>query len=346
MYNVPINCSLQKDIVTFSLILPYLFFLSVTILLLSHMKVILSFVCLSRPFLVICSFYFLICSLLLFLSQFEQTRQQLLESLIKEEIGHVQRKIANTVATHAKLTSWPALMQGIIELSSSTNYKHHDLALFLLDKLAENIGTVLLNNIDLVFNIIIPFLSETNNLQTRILGAQAFCSVLHEIPLGNTILHNALQLLPPIIISAINNSDDLLLQDLLSSICRLVKEKTEFFILSWESLFSCIQTLCESADLDNGTQVIGLEIIVILLTNKKSSFCSTIKSRKDCLHLCMKLMIVVDEDDVSIFSRTRPISEGEIIYSVNCMRKLIHCCYLYLVLYILKILNDLNYRFE
>ena len=269
----------------------------------------------------------------------------MLESLIKEEIGHVQRKIANTVATHAKLTSWPALMQGIIELSSSTNYKHHDLALFLLDKLAENIGTVLLSNIDLVFNIIIPFLSETNNLQTRILGAQAFCSVLHEIPLGNTILHNALQLLPPIIISAINNSDDLLLQDLLSSICRLVKEKTEFFVLSWESLFSCIQTLCESADLDNGTQVIGLEIIVILLTNKKSSFCSTIKSRKDCLHLCMKLMIVVDEDDVSIFSRTRPISEGEIIYSLNCMRKLIHYCCLYLVLCILKIL-DLNYRIE
>ena len=167
-----------------------------------------------------------------------------------------------------------------------------------------------------------------------------------EIPLGNTILHNALQLLPPIIISAINNSDDLLLQDLLSSICRLVKEKTEFFVLSWESLFSCIQTLCESADLDNGTQVIGLEIIVILLTNKKSSFCSTIKSRKDCLHLCMKLMIVVDEDDVSIFSRTRPISEGEIIYSLNCMRKLIYCCYLYLVLCILKILDYLNDRIE
>ena len=270
----------------------------------------------------------------------------MLESLIKEEIGHVQRKIANTVATHAKLTSWPALMQGIIELSSSTNYKHHDLALFLLDKLAENIGTVLLNNIDLVFNIIIPFLSESNNLQTRILGAQAFCSVLHEIPLGNTILHNALQLLPPIIISAINNSDDLLLQDLLSSICRLVKEKTEFFVLSWESLFSCIQTLCESADLDNGTQVIGLEIIVILLTNKKSSFCSTIKSRKDCLHLCMKLMIVVDEDDVSIFSRTRPISEGEILYSLNYMRKLVYHCYLYFVLYILKVLDYLNDRIE
>ena len=105
----------------------------------------------------------------------------MLESLIKEEIGHLQRKIANTVATHAKLSPWPALMQGVVQLSSSGNTKHNELCLFLLDRLAENIGSLLVSNLDTVMNIILPFLKEHNTLQTRSYAAQALSSLLFGI---------------------------------------------------------------------------------------------------------------------------------------------------------------------
>lgn len=202
-------------------------------------------------------------------------------------------------------------MQGVIELSSSTNTKHHDLALFLLDKLAENIGNVLLNNIDLVMNIILRFLSENNCLQTRVLGVQALCSVLYEIPTGNILIYNSLQLISSIIITAINELEDFFLQDMLQSICRLAKEKIGFFISSWEHIFSCIQLLCHKKELDNGVKVIGLEINIIFMTYKNNSFSSTIKSRKDCLHLCMELLTVVSDEDDSISSTLRPESEGK-----------------------------------
>ena len=242
--------------------------------------------------------------------QFEFIRSQLLQSLAKEEIGHIQRKIANTVATHARLAQWPQLMDGIILLSSSINVKNHDLCLYLLDQLAENIGTILISNLDLVMNIILPLLGENNSIQTRTLAAQALGSVLFEIPMGNVLIFDSLRNIPHIIKAIMEAQEDLLLQDLLSNLFRLTKEKSELFVNSWELLFLILHTLCVDENLESGSKVLGLEILIALITSK-SSFCSTIQSRKDVLLLCMKLMTAVEEEDEAISSTKRPQSEGE-----------------------------------
>ena len=239
-------------------------------------------------------------------------RNQLLESLIKEELGHVQRKIANTVAAHATLSPWPALMKGIVQLSSSATIKHHALCLFLLDKLAENIGSVLISNLDHIMRIILPFLLENNELNNRILGAQALCSVLFEVQTITPNLCDSLQLLPPIILRAVAQQEDLLLQDMLQNMSRLSNEKPELFISSWNLLFQSIQTLCESEEIEGGSKVCALQIMITLITSNKSSFCSVESSRRECLRLCIRLMTAVDEDDEAVCSHTRPESEGEL----------------------------------
>lgn len=230
---------------------------------------------------------------------------------MNENIDHLQRKIANTIASHAKLSIWPALMQGIVQLSQSANMKHHELCLFLLDKLAENIGPLLISNLDLIMNIILPFLLEKNFLRIRIFATQALCSVLFEVPDINKNLCDFLNHIPSIIMKGVEEDiDESLLQDMLGNICRLAKEKSEFFFNSWEQLFSAIFILCGDDRIVGGSRVIALDIVITLLTSKKSSFCSTEKSRKDSLHLCMKLMTAVEDDDDAISSKTRPESEG------------------------------------
>jgi hypothetical protein len=247
--------------------------------------------------------------------QYYHIRNQLLESLIKEEIGHVQRKIADTVAAHAILSEWNELMQGVVQLSISQNKKHHELCLFLLDKLAEYVGSYLILHIDAISGIIIPFLSD-NDIQIQAYAVQALCSLLHEISSDNTstnpntsILYHSLQQIPNIVIKIIEKQEDLILYDMLKAVCRLSKERSELFSQSCEQLFSSLQSLCMHDDMDGSTKIIGLEIYIDLLASRKSAIYSTPKNRMECLQLCMRLMTTVDEDDDAISLPTRPESE-------------------------------------
>ena len=229
---------------------------------------------------------------------------------MKEEIGHLQRTIANTVATHAKLSSWPALMEGVLQLASSANVKHHELCLFLIDKLAENVGPLLVANLEVIMKTIQPFLAESNGLQVRGLAAQALCSMLYELTESTPALCQSLVPVPSIISQAAREGEDVLLQDVLSSVSRLTKQRPALFKKSWLSFFQTIQYLCDNK-VEGGCQVIALTIMVKMIISGRSSFCSTKATRKECLHLIMRLLTAVDEDDNSISSPTRPESEGE-----------------------------------
>jgi hypothetical protein len=225
--------------------------------------------------------------------QYYYIRNQLLESLIKEEIGHVQRKIADTVAAHAILSEWNELMQGVVQLSISESKKHHELCLFLLDKLAEYVGSYLILHIDAISGIIIPFLSD-NDIQIQAYAVQALCSLLHEINsdnsanLNTSILYHSLQQIPNIIIKIIEKQEDLILYDMLKAVCRLSKEKSELFSQSSEQFFFSLQSLCTDDNMEGSTKTIGLEIYIDLLTSKKSVIFSTSKNRMECLQLCMR----------------------------------------------------------
>jgi hypothetical protein len=241
---------------------------------------------------------------------------------MKEEVPHLQRTIANTVATHAKLSAWPALMQGILQLSSSANIKHHELCLFLIDKLAENVGPLLVSNLQVIMNVILPFLDEKNGLQVRGLAAQALCSMLFEVTEVTPALCKALVPVPSIIMQAVKEGEDIILQDVLSSVSRLSKQKPAFFEEAWLPLFQAIQHICDNI-VEGGCQVMALTIMVKLIDHESSDFCSTETTRKECLHLIMRLLTAVDEDDNSISAPTRPASEGEtlnVIYSSSFAR--------------------------
>ena len=247
-------------------------------------------------------------------------------------MGHVQRKIANTVATHATLSPWPALMEGIVQLSSSATTKHHALCLFLLDKLAENIGSILVSNLDTIMRIILPFLLENNELNNRILAAQALCSVLFEVQTLTPNLCDSLKYLPPIILHAVAEHEDLLLQDMLQNMSRLSTERPELFINSWDILFQAIQILCENQDIEGGSKVCALQIMITLITAKKSSFCSVESSRRECLRLCIRLMTAVDEDDDTVSSHSRPESEGTVLYCTTALYCTVFSCDYYFLL--------------
>lgn len=203
-------------------------------------------------------------------------------------------------------------MEGIVQLSSSATTKHHALCLFLLDKLAENIGSILISNLDTIMGIILPFLHEKNELNNRILAAQALCSVLFEVQTLTPNLCDSLKLLPPIILQAVAEHEDLLLQDMLQNMSRLSNERPELFINSWDTMFRAIQILCENPDIEGGSKVCALQVMITLITAKKSSFCSIDSSRRECLRLCIRLMTAVDEDDEAVSSHSRPESEGTV----------------------------------
>ena len=229
---------------------------------------------------------------------------------MKEEVGHLQRTIANTVATHAKLSSWPALMEGVLQLASSTNTKHHELCLFLIDKLAENVGPLLVANLEVIMKTIQPFLGESNTLQVRGLAAQALCSMLYELPEVTPDLCQSLVPVPSIISQAATEDEDGLLQDVLASVSRLSIQTPALFKKSWLSFFQAIQYICDNK-VEGGCQVIALTIMIKLISDGRSTFSSTKETRKECLHLIMRLLTAVEEDDNSISSRTRPASEGK-----------------------------------
>jgi hypothetical protein len=201
--------------------------------------------------------------------------------MIKEQTAHIQRKIADTVGAHVKISEWPELMAGIIHLSQSSIVKQQELCLFLIDKLAEYVGPFLVSNLDVVSTIILPFLSETQTIKTRTYAVQALCSVLSELPEGNFNLSDSLLQVPPIILKAIESEEDDILQSMLQFITRLTKEKAEIFISSWMPLFSSLQSVCMCNTLEGTTKVVALEIIVYLITSRKAEFCSNTSSRTE-----------------------------------------------------------------
>lgn len=219
-------------------------------------------------------------------------------------------------------------MEGVMQLSVSSDVKHNELCLYLLDKLAEHVGSYLVANLTVVGNIILPFLQGNNGVKIRTYAVQAVCSILHELPENATknyensssnnnstansnssgdnginnamtkVLVNSLQHISDIINNSINSNegtnDEAYVHDMLVCINRLSKNKNEFFVLSWEGFFQSIIALCNSSEVEINSKILALEIWINLLTgDNSSSYCSNENSRKECLMVSNYLPLFV-----------------------------------------------------
>ena len=246
----------------------------------------------------------------------EHVRTLILECLMRETVGHVQRKIANLAASHAKLSPWPALMKGVVQLSQSSEFRHNELSLFLVDKLAEYIPEVLKKELSTVGNIIEPFLvGSRGDMKTRAVACQALCSVVFEMSAadGETGQEfcRGVNRVAEFLVAALAAGEEQLLQDVLTSLQQISKERSQLLHSSFVPLCEVCTAICHADPntIEGGTKVLALGIIIDLHSLQQSASFATPATRTNCLLLCMKLLTQVDDEDDTVSSCTRP--EGE-----------------------------------
>jgi len=111
-------------------------------------------------------------------------RDVMLRSLLSEPVPHVRRKIANTVAAHAKLSPWPELLAVVQQLAQpAAQETSRLLSMFLLDQLAEQIGDYLVGHMGTLWAIIAPVLAGESGeaLVSAAAAGCSLCSMLTEV---------------------------------------------------------------------------------------------------------------------------------------------------------------------
>ena len=232
---------------------------------------------------------------------------------------HVRLMLCNTTAAVAGLDSnWPELIYYIQTQLTGPNSPDSRVCLFLLEKLAEHVGRLLVSNLEPVLQWIDRFLGEAVALDgaTRSAAALALFSLLYEIPtsLADSVavpLEHGLS----VIRLNIETGEDTLASDLLTAVLKLSEERPWAFRGVWRQLLDLTVLLCQapadSDKVDSDMKVSALQIATNMLTNSQSAaLCSTPETRAAFLNIAMSFTASVEEEYDSNFFFRRNEDDG------------------------------------
>lgn len=242
--------------------------------------------------------------------EYSQCRVKLLHALMNEPLAFIQRKIIDLIAVHAKLDQWPELMDSIVQMHSSGEAKWQEISLLTLEKLAEHVGPFLVANLGPTLSIISSGL-DSPKLDTRNAAALALCSLVMELNDFDEAVVSSFSRVVAILRANAEAENDSNLQDLFTSLSRVLESKAVLFTGIWGSIFELSSLICQSPDLQDLTKISALDLCMSLLRNSTSKkFCSNAESRQAFLRLAMSAMLQVEDDDGGVAFFTRPDSSS------------------------------------
>lgn len=265
--------------------------------------------------------------------EFSACRAQLLSAFVADsENTHIRRIMANAMAAVAGVESnWPELMTHLhMQLSSAdTSPKSLQVCLFLLNKLAEHIGPLLVANFDQVMYLITASLLETSSIKaaptdiyTRAAAALSLCSFLHELPAAALSAPASAEKVASSLLTAISvlgaavqagESD--LGSDLLAALDLLAQQRPRVFGHAWQQLFEMLAAICtvpaESDQVDEEIKASALRLATCLLTSPVASeFCSHAESRSTFLRIAMNFVTIIDDEEGQEFFHKSDDEDG------------------------------------
>lgn len=253
--------------------------------------------------------------------EFIQCRFLLLGAVSNEFMyPHLRRTLCNTIAAIAGIDpNWPELMQFIQTQLSSPSYSQPaiQMVLFLLEKLAEHVGPLLIANLDHILQWIASSLQDSsalngaqNNLKTRTAAALALFSLSYEVPAAvaertTSYLGHAIDVME----LTIQAGESELTQDIFIALSLLVEQRPQVFQGTWQKLLEILARVCNSPagdeKVDDDMKMSALQIATSMLLNPLSSpYCSHPETRTVFLNIAMTFIASIeDHTDAGFFLR-------------------------------------------
>jgi len=257
-------------------------------------------------------------------SDLAECRTQMLQSLLTETVPHVRRKIANAVASHAKLSPWPELLAVVQQLAEAgVPEKSRQLSMFLLDQLAEHIGDYLIGHMQTLWSVIAPVLAGESGeaLASAAAAACSLCSLLtethahahahtqststsgdssssssssHNTSLWGSGLARSAELAR---VLACSGQFEDSAQELLIALLRLAEAHALAFSTCFDVAAQSLLALATSVDARDNMRSLALQTITELLTNESSRALASQSMRHSALNAAMNACTNIDASE-------------------------------------------------